>query len=271
MADPADLAPSDVAAMTPRDLYEANLPLIERAIAFVCRRNLLFGPDADDFQQSVHLKLIADDHAVLRKFKGTAVLDTYLGIVVRNHLQDWRRQRWGKWGPSAEAQRLGKVAVKLDELMHRDGLSCQEACQTLLQNLRGEVPRAELERIAALLPQRPPRRLVGEEELADRPAEVPRPEGRILESELQTKHQRLLAVLDAALKELPADDRLLIEMCILRGRKVTEAARFLSLHAKPLFRRRDQILARLKRTIEAAGFSWKEIAELLGIGEVRWE
>jgi DNA-directed RNA polymerase specialized sigma24 family protein len=88
---------------------------------------------------------------------------------------------------------------------------------------------------------------------------------------LQTRHRRLLAVLDAALKELPADDRLLIEMCILRGRKVTEAARFLGLPAKPLFRRRPQILARLKRTIETAGFSWKEIAELFGIGELRWE
>lgn len=257
--------------MTHQELYESNLPLIEEAIGWVCGRNLLSGPDAEDFKQSVHLKLMADDYRVFRRFKEEASLKTYLIAVVQRHLLDWRNHRWGKHRPSAEALRLGKVAVKLEELMRRDELSLSEACEVLLKNFRVEVPRAELERIASLLPQKPPRHLVGEEELDDLPAEGERPEGQVLESELRPTCQRLLAALEKALGELPAEDRLVIEMCVIGGRRLADAARFLGLPAKPLYRRREQILACLRHALEREGFSWKEVAEVLGIGEVRWD
>jgi len=257
--------------MTPQGLYEANLALIERAIAFVCHRNHLSGPEAEDFKQSVHVKLMEDDYKVFRSFRGDAVLNTYLIMVVRRHLIDWRNRKWGKKRPSAVAQRLGKVAVKLEELMRRDGLTAAQACETLIANHHVEISRAELERLALLLPQAPRHRLVGEEELDEQPAAVERPDERVLESELRPAHQRLLAALEKALGELPADDRLVVEMCILGGRRIAEAARFLGLPQKPPYRRREQILARLRRALEREGFSWKQVAELLGISEVRWD
>lgn len=258
--------------MTPKELYESNLPLIDRAIAFVCRKNLLSRPEAEDFRQSVHVKLIEDDYKVLRKYRGDAVLKTYLIIVVQRHLLDWRNQKWGKQRASAAALRLGKVAVKLEELIRRDGLSVAQACEILLTNHHVEISRAELERMAALLPERPPpNHPVGEEELEDQPAEVERPEGHIFEDELRPTYERLVATLEKTLAELPAEDRLVIEMCILGGRRIADAARSLGLPEKPLYRRKEQILACLRRALENEGFSWRQVSELLGIGEVRWD
>jgi RNA polymerase sigma factor (sigma-70 family) len=251
--------------MTPQELYESNLALIDRAIAFVCRKKLLSGPDAEDFRQSVHVKLMENDYRVLRKYKGESSLKTYLISVIQRHLLDWRNQKWGKQRTSAEARRLGEVAVKLEELIRRDGLSVAEACEILLTNHHVEVSREELERMAAALPQHPPRRTVGEDELKNRPAETARPDERVLEGELRSEAQRLLAALEKALGKLPDEDRLVIEMCVLGSKKIAEAARFLGLPEKPLYRRREQILARLRQALEKEGFSWEQVAELLGI------
>jgi RNA polymerase sigma factor (sigma-70 family) len=256
--------------MTPKELYESNLALIDRATAFVCRRNLLCGPEAEDFRQSVHVKLLENDYRVLQKFKGDSELRTYLVTVIQRHLLDWRNQKWGKQRPSAEARRLGKMALKLEELIRRDGLSTAEACETLLTNHHVDAPRAELERMAAAIPRRPPRRTVGEDELTNRPAETERPEERILEGQLRSEAQHLLTALEKALGELPADDRLVIEICVLGNKKIAEAARFLGLPEHPLYRRREQILARLRQALKREGFSWKQVAELLGLGENRW-
>lgn len=271
MGPPSDAKVADSSAEAARKLYESSLPLVGKVTGWVCRRHLMAGADAEDFGQSVHLKLMADDYRVFRTFKEDSSLKTYLISVVQRHLLDWRNQKWGKQRPSAEAVRLGKVAVKLEELMQRDGLSLAEGCEVLLRSFRVEVSRAELERMAALLPQKLPRHLIGEEELDDRPAEVERPEERILEDELRSTHRRLLAALEKALGELPAEDRLVIEMCILRGRRIADAARFLGLPEKPLYRKKEQILARLRQALEREGFSWDQIAEILGIQEIRWD
>lgn len=258
--------------MTPKELYEANLALIDRAIGFACRRNHLSGPEAEDFRQSVHVKLIEDDYKVFRDLRDQRVLGTYLGLVVQRHLVDWRRRMWGTKRPSAVARGLGPAAVKLEALIRRDRLSVDKACEILLTNHHVDVSRAELERIASLLPlrQEPPH-LVDDQALAEQPADVKRPEEDVLASELRELYQRLLAALDKARGELPADDRLLIEMCVLRGRTIAEAARFLGLRQKPLYRRLPQVLARLRKALEAEGFSWEQVSELLGISEVRWD
>lgn len=255
--------------MTPKELYESNLALIDRAITFVCRKNLLCGPEAEDFRQSVQVKLMENDYKVLRKWKGESSLRTYLVVVIQRHLLDWRNHQWGKQRPSAEAQRLGKVAMKLEELIRRDGLSVPVACEMLLTNHHVELSREELERIADALPQRPTRQTVGEEELKNHPADTEPPEERVLRGELRSEAQRLLAALEKVLRELPDDDRLVIEMCVLGNRKIAETARFLGLtekEEKSLYRRREQILVRLRQGLEREGFTWEKVAELLGLG-----
>jgi hypothetical protein len=67
--------------MHPPQLFEANLDVIERAIAQVARRVRLRGADAEDFASSARVALLADDCAVLRKFEGRSSFASYVAIV----------------------------------------------------------------------------------------------------------------------------------------------------------------------------------------------
>ncbi len=262
--------------MTPQELYESNIPLIDRVIRQVCRRSYVAGADAEDFRQSVHVKLIQNDYWVLRNFDGDSSLETYLRVVVRRHLLDWRNQKWGKLRASAVAKRLGKVAIRLEELMRRDRLTTDQAVETLLTNHRKEleaegIKRADLERMAVLIPPPQPREIVSDAVLENQPAKSRRPEEGVIESELALLYRRLIAALENALRKLPADDRLILEMCVLGKRKIADAARFLRLPQKPLYRRLEKVLARMRETLEKEGFTRDEVAQLLRIREIRWD
>src|SRR5215212_3086060 len=114
-------------ALRADELLTSNLPLIERAIAFACRRNQLSPEDAEEFGSVVKLRLVENDYAVLRAHEGRSSMATFIGIVVQRMLLDFRIHAWGKWHASAEAKRLGDVALELEQLMHRDGRTLGEA------------------------------------------------------------------------------------------------------------------------------------------------
>jgi len=256
---------------SPEKLFLDNLKLVERVVAWACRTHYCRGEEAEEFAAQVKIKLVDNGYAVLRKYSGKSTLKTYLSAVVLNYFHDHRNHLWGKWRPSAEAVRLGEVAIKLEELVWRDGRSFDEACETLRTNYKLDVSQAELERIAARLPQKPPRRLVSEDELRERPAIEPRPEAQILEHELLSTRRRVAAALDEALASLPDEDLLVIRLCILKGMKLADVARSLGLDEKALYRRKDRILARLRQALEERGITWAEVADLLNREEIRWE
>ena len=68
--------------MSAEQLFLEQLPVIERAISFVCRRHNLRGADADDFASTVKLKLIDHDYAVIRSFQGRSSFATFITIVI---------------------------------------------------------------------------------------------------------------------------------------------------------------------------------------------
>jgi DNA-directed RNA polymerase specialized sigma24 family protein len=72
--------------MGPRELFEANLAVIERAIEVVCASASLRGADAEDFASSVKLSLLENDCAILRKWEGRSSFATYITIVIRRLL-----------------------------------------------------------------------------------------------------------------------------------------------------------------------------------------
>ena len=88
-----------------------NLSLIERVIAFVCRKYGLSGADAEDFASASKLKIIEDDYAVLRKFEQKCSLATYLTIVIQRHYLDQMIRERGKWRPSMRARQGGDAAI----------------------------------------------------------------------------------------------------------------------------------------------------------------
>src|SRR4051812_3699085 len=144
--------------MSFEELYLAHQSLVEQAIAAVCRRSRFSATDAEDFAGVVRLHLVKDDYAVLRKCKDASLMRGYLIAVVAHQAQDWRNARWGKWRPSAEARRLGAVAVHLERLIVRDGMTFEEAVERLRTDVQITESRPALEQIAARFPVRHKRR-----------------------------------------------------------------------------------------------------------------
>ena len=138
--------------MAAHDLYLSHRDVIERALASVCRRHHLAVPDAEDFSSSFHVHLMEDDCAILKKFQGRSSIQTYLVTVISHFFQDWRNARWGKWRPSAEAKRLGPVAVQLETLLVWDRVSFDAACELLKTQDAATASRAELEAMRLSVP-----------------------------------------------------------------------------------------------------------------------
>ena len=149
---------SEAGEMTHEQWFLEQLPVIERVIGWVCARRGLRGADAEDFASIVKIRLIENEYEVLGKWQGRSSIKTYLTTVINRIYLDFQVQRFGKWRPSAEARRLGPVALRLEQLMFRDGLSFDEACEVLLSDPRIGLNRDDLHAIRVQLPQRTSRR-----------------------------------------------------------------------------------------------------------------
>src|SRR3954447_9370560 len=146
-------------SMDSRELFTSNLALIDRVIRRGCAKGAISPDDAEDFASEARLALLDNDCAILREWQQRASLATYLTVIVQRLLADWLRRQRGKWRPSAEARRLGEAAGVLEKLVHRQGLSLDEA----LPQLRAHDPSLTMDDACALvqkLPPRPPRHRV---------------------------------------------------------------------------------------------------------------
>lgn len=250
---------------TPEQLFLENLPLIERLIKFAVRRYHFSPEEAEDFGGKVMEKLIEDGYARIRKWKGKSSLPTFLGTVVNRLALDYTDHLWGKWTPSAEATRLGPVALQLDKLTSRDGRTFDEACEILRTNHHVELSVAELREIWVQLPPRSPRQMAGEEELEKVPDRRDSPDDGLRAEERQETRRRVHAALKKALAELPAEDHVIIRMT--SDLKTVEIARVLGLDQKRLYRRIEKIKAFLRKILEEEGISAQDIEEALGVYE----
>jgi RNA polymerase sigma factor for flagellar operon FliA len=246
-------------------LFLANLPLIEKLAATIARRHRASVDEAEEFTSELKLKLIEDDYAVLRKFKGEASLKTYLTTVTTRAFLDFRNRCWGKRRPSAAAKRLGPVAIRLEKLLE-EGRSFDEACEILRTNYRVTESRRELEEIWKRLPTKTPR----EKKQQDSTDPGPRPEEQVFEDQLRETRERVAATLKRVLDKLPPEDWLIVRLSILDNRKIVDIARMLGMKQKPLYRRRVQILEQLRRDLEREGVRWEQVADLLNRSDLSW-
>src|SRR5687768_15862537 len=197
-----------------------HLALIDRIVAATCRRNRMTPEETEDFGSSLKLKLIADDYEVIRAWEGRCSLGGYLTAVVQRAFIDHRNHLWGRWRPSAEAKRLGSLAVRLDTLLNRDGLTLEEACA-------GAMPeeRAEMERLAARLPVRLRRHVGGDDGLDRTPSPDRSPEALLLERERESARERLEEALAEAVGQLRDEDRLVLQLRLYDGISLVDIAR----------------------------------------------
>ena len=223
-----------------------HLEAIDRMARAVCRRNGLSPEEGEEFTADVRLRLCEDDYAVIHKFRGSSSLATYLSVVIGNLFRDYRIGRWGKWRPSAQARRLGEVAMRLETLMYRDGYSFDAACHVLEH--RNAVPpaRTELRRLHMQLPARSPRMREGGAELETLPS-TERADTPVLDAERDARLADAGAALREALAQLPDEDRLIMKLLYYEGMSVADVARGLNLEQKPLYPRIKQ----LHRTLAA--------------------
>jgi RNA polymerase sigma factor for flagellar operon FliA len=255
--------------MNAEELFLENLGLIDRVVAFVSRRAHYRDDEAEDLAGHVRLKLIENDYAVLRKFEGRSSFSTYLTTVIQRLAFQYRVQMWGKWRPSAEAQRIGEAAVTLERLMTRDGLSLHEAIETLASRKDPAYSRKQLEAAYARLPHRSPRPvLVPEEDAVQHVAAPVDADHGVRQSERVRAARAAAAAIDAAMASMDSEDQLILRMRFWSAKRVPEISEMLHLDQKKLYKRIDRLLVALRRELEAAGVSRGEIDDLIESGAV---
>lgn len=248
--------------MPPAQLFLDHLPHIEKVVAHLCRRYHFRKEEHEDFLSHVKVKLIEDDYAVIRKFQGKSNLKTYLTTCISNLMRDHQNHLWGKWRPSAEALRLGPVAILLDKLLRRDGYSFEQAVQILQVNHKVEMSWQELADIAARLPIRSRPEAKEEEELEDHPSPSLRPDAQLIAKENETERRRIFAMLREARQALPQEDQLILTM--LDGSfSVADISRTLRLDQKQLYRHIKQIYKGLCEELGRRGIRKEDLDGLL--------
>jgi RNA polymerase sigma factor for flagellar operon FliA len=248
-------------------LFLANLGWIDRAIASLCRRQGLAGDDADDFASWARFRLMEDGYALLRKFRGESAVTTYLTVVLAMLLREHRVRTRGRWRPSAAARRGGPLAVRLEAMVRRDGCRLGEAGERLRAAGETTLGDRDLARLLEGLPARIPPWLARAGPGALEAAPAP---GRADEAaegaEAAVAREAAEAALSHALEGLPDDVRLVLRLRYWEGLSVAEIARGLGVDAKPLYRRIERALGRLRRRLEGAGVSREQVRGLLGDG-----
>ncbi len=253
--------PSSSDGLPPDQFFLGHLKLIEEVISHACRRSHLNREDAEDFAGQVHCKLIEDNYLVLRKFQGRSSPKTYLTVVINNLLLDFQDSKWGKFRASAEALRLGPVAIRLERLLVRDGYTFDEACGILQTNEKVHASVAELAELRAKLPPRTGRHFAGEEQLQSEPDTAPRPDERLEDKEKEGAKRRVYMAQRRALLTLPKEDQLLVRMRMEFS--VAQISRVRGIEQKPLYRRLEKIYKELRKAMEREGIRRQDVEGLL--------
>ena len=249
--------------MDARKLLEENLNLIERVIRFTSRRQRLDESEAEEFASIVKLRLIENDYAVIRKFEGRSHFATFITIVVQRMLLDYRIHHWGKWHASAEAKRLGDLAVELEQLLHRDSRSLDEVLP-LLRARYPDTTRESLEALAARLPERRARRRMVDIAEAESIAVEEATDEPLMATERGRVSQKLSCAMRDAFAHLPESDRLILQLRFESRMTVAQIARSMKIEQKLLYRRIEKLLRDLRAELERAGINPRDAADLIG-------
>jgi RNA polymerase sigma factor (sigma-70 family) len=239
------------------------LSIIDDVVRFVGRRRRCTAEEAEELAAEARLHLIEDDYRVLRSYTGRSSLRTFLVVVMDRLLVDLRRHRWGVWRPSAEAARLGPAAVRLDEMLHRDGMALGEALEALRREPRIGLAESELREMAGRLPARVRRREEGEDALARLSVSPDTVEDLAFADRRQRRREELRRCLRSALESFSDEEALIVRLHFSEGMTIARIARSLGVEQKPLYRRIERLVAKLRGFLESSGFHATEASELM--------
>lgn len=245
-----------------RKLFEAHYALVEELIRFVSRRHRLGTDEREDYTSYAMLKLVENDYARLRKYRGDSTFRTYLTVVMQRLFLDYRTQKWGKWRPSTAAKKLGRTAIELETLLYRDGIEFHEAREMLLAQTDTALSHEALWDLASQLPYRQRAKRADEELLET--IGVRAREDLVSRRELASRVRNVESRLFEESRRLTSEERLILRLRFDEGKTVPEIAEALELRPKALYARISRLLKRLRDALETSGVSWDEIEELVG-------
>jgi RNA polymerase sigma factor (sigma-70 family) len=244
-------------------LFTDNLETIEKLVRHSGRRHHFSHVELQDFAGYVHLELLKDDCATLRKFQNRSSWWTFLTTVIEKLALDFLIQKWGRWRPSTMAEKLGPAALLLDRLVNRDGHTVEEAMEMARTNHGVGLTDAELRAIWDRLPARTRMIEVGEE-LAVEMAAAETSEVHVDEAARTQEARRLERVLHAAFEALAAQDRVIIALRFDHELSAAEIAGVMNVSVPTVHRRLDRSLKELRATLARGGFDPREISALIG-------
>jgi len=250
--------------------FLAQLDVIERVIAFTCRRAFLAGEDAEDFGSFVKLKLIENDYATLRKFEQRCTFAAYISIVVQRLLLDYRVHLWGRWHASAEAKRLGEQAIAVESMLVRDGMTMAEALP-ILRCRWPQLTEKSIDEIFARLPRRSSRPRTVDLETACDVADTTAVNGASFEKTHLELAGTIAMIVREAMRSYSDDDRLLIRLRFETGMSIAEISRVLAVDQKPLYRHLQRLLRDLRLRLRRRGVDADDVEEIIGSGGVGFD
>lgn len=249
-------------AMTARRKLERHLGLVYGVVEYVCRIHALVGDEQDEFRSFVLERLVDDDYAKIRAYRGPGSFSSFLVTVVNNLSYDFRNKQFGKWRPSAGARRVGDHAVLLERLLQRDRRPMEEAINIVCDQF-ATIPRREIARLAGELYGNPSRTVVDERVLARVPT-VETADGPLHEEELGRKRRHLTELLMSAIRELKPADQLLIRLRYFDQMSPKAVAPMLKKRVAWVYRRCDALRQQLLARLTQMGLARHEIRQLFG-------
>jgi RNA polymerase sigma factor (sigma-70 family) len=245
--------------------FAENLPHIDRIIASFARRYGMSMDETIDLAGTIKLRIVEEQYAIFKKFRGESSLATYLTVVITMLAREQLVAERGRWRPSAAAQRHGPVAVRLETLVHQKGYALAEAGEAL--RTRGETTLSdrELGDLLRELPRRAPLRpvQVGSEPLRQALAQDDA-ESAVVEGEIGKQRQSMARLLEESLAALSLEDRLLLKLRFWQEASVADAARILGVDQRPLYRRLEKLLDDLRARLAREGMTVDHVRELIG-------
>ena len=240
-----------------------HLDLIDQIVRTTGRRRHLSAIEQEDFASFVSLRLVDDDYAVLRKFQNRSSLWTYLAAVIERLSLDFCAEKWGRWRPSAMAERLGPAAVVLERLVTRDAHTLEEAIEIVRTNHAVGLTHAELRAMWDQLPVRTRTTEVGEEAAAT-VSSTDSSEAAVEDAARQRDIERLERALRSAFDQIAAQDRVMIALRFDEDLPVADIAKLMNSSVPTVHRRLDRSIKELRAALARSGFDPREVASLIG-------
>jgi RNA polymerase sigma factor for flagellar operon FliA len=239
-----------------------HLDLIDQIVRKTGRHRHLSAAEREDFAGFVHVRLIEDDYAVLRKFQGRSSWFTYLTAVIERMGFDFCAEMWGRWRPSAMAERLGPEAVLLERLVTRDSHTIEEAI-ALVRHHDVELTDDELRRIWAQLPARIRATEVGEDAAAALSGNDSS-ETLVEDADRERAVERLNRGLSAAFAQISPQDRVTIALHFDHKLSIARIAELTGSSVPTLHRRLKKSLTQIEAALRRDGFDARHVSDLIG-------